>query len=594
MCGFFILKGELANSNNLTNKISKLLAHRGPDAYAHTFYDKDLNIIAKNCEPTIAKSLVTSFFRLSIRDVTDSSMQPLEVGYLSIFFNGEIYNTKFLKKKFKLDSDFRSDSLILGEGIARFGHEFVQNLNGMFAIAILDRRSKQVTLYRDNFGIKPMYYSVEKHQILIGSELNIMTQYVQDKSLNPENIEKKLLGFVDESGEETDFKNIKKVKASHCVKIDLKNNKIIQNNIFSCVLHPPKQNFEQTITNAFKRHLISDREICFLLSSGVDSTLLSQLALELSDKPIFYTFKNRDNPNLDESINVQKMWGDHNVVYVDGSNSDLLNSFNKFCNLSSELETDFTVAAQGLIYDFIGSTNNKVVFSGQGADELFCGYPGHIRWYIKDLLDYNKLEQADRMLAYFQAYSNENWYIHLQNHLAKKYKSTTFKSRLRRLLSPKPIGLTQYKNKRLKETLPRLLRWEDLNSMRNGIEARVPYLDLEVAAISKKIRNGELFDNIYGNKKFLRQLANLKNPKLSVQKPTKKLGYSVDSKDILSLASLDKEFKELSEFILNKKPPTILETGLIYFAKGKSENDIQNLKKIYLSTTRKSAKKSTA
>ena len=337
MCGFFILKGELANSNNLTDKISKLLEHRGPDAYAHTFYDKDFNNIAKNSEPSTVKSLVTSFFRLSIRDITDNSMQPLEVGHLSIFFNGEIYNTKFLKKKFKLDSDFRSDSLILGEGLARFGYQFIQNLNGMFAIAVLDRRSKQVTLYRDSFGIKPMYYSVEKDQVLIGSELNIITQYVKDKSLNSENIEKKLNGFVDESGEETDFKNIKKVMASHCVKIDLRNNKIIQNDIFNYVLQSPKQNFEQTITSAFKRHLISDREICFLLSSGVDSTLLSQLALELSDNPIFYTFKNRDNPNLDESINVQKMWGDHNVVYVDGSNSDLLKSFNILSYLFNKL-----------------------------------------------------------------------------------------------------------------------------------------------------------------------------------------------------------------------------------------------------------------
>ena len=150
MCG---IVGYFGNKKINLNSASKSILHRGPDKNGK-FKSSDWHI---------------HFNRLSIIDISNKAMQPFKFDGVTIFFNGEIYNYIELKNKyfksFKLKSN--SDGEILPLLYRKKGINFLNYLNGMFSIIIIDEKEKKKYLIRDRFGQKPIYYCKKKKFIYI-------------------------------------------------------------------------------------------------------------------------------------------------------------------------------------------------------------------------------------------------------------------------------------------------------------------------------------------------------------------------------------------------------------------------------------------
>ena len=159
MCG--ILGGNIKSWN--FEKGIEVIKHRGPDARSVKKYP----------------CLTMAFARLSIMDLSDKAMQPMESndGNVVIVFNGEIYGYESLKRKLEKKYEFKttSDTEIILYAYIEYGDCFINLIDGMFAIVIYDLRTNTVRLYRDRCGIKPVYYYLKDNQFAFASEIKAIT-----------------------------------------------------------------------------------------------------------------------------------------------------------------------------------------------------------------------------------------------------------------------------------------------------------------------------------------------------------------------------------------------------------------------------------
>ncbi|MDO8349443.1 MAG: asparagine synthetase B, partial [Planctomycetota bacterium] len=165
MCGFagLYLLTPFGPPDELAARVAAMaatIAHRGPDA-----------------ENVLVESFAAvAFRRLAIVDLVTGD-QPVKNGdgSIAVFFNGEIYNHLELREKLRvehgIDVKQGSDAAVLPHLYERYGPDFVELCNGMFAICVLDSRDGSCRLYRDRLGIKPMYFAVTPDAVVFGSEL---------------------------------------------------------------------------------------------------------------------------------------------------------------------------------------------------------------------------------------------------------------------------------------------------------------------------------------------------------------------------------------------------------------------------------------
>ncbi|MDP7324500.1 MAG: asparagine synthase (glutamine-hydrolyzing), partial [Candidatus Woesearchaeota archaeon] len=196
MCG---ICGFTFEDKKLLKSMTDLLTHRGPDEQG-TFNDKNISLGHR---------------RLSIIDLK-TGQQPManEDETVWIVFNGEIYNYTDLKVELeKKGHTFRtnSDTETIIHGYEEYGVDIVKHLNGCFAFAIWDTPQKKLFIARDRLGIKPLYYTVVKNQIIFASEIKALLSYSQIKRSVNKNALSHFLSFRCNPTEETMFKNIFKL-----------------------------------------------------------------------------------------------------------------------------------------------------------------------------------------------------------------------------------------------------------------------------------------------------------------------------------------------------------------------------------------------
>lgn len=590
MCGFFL---SICNEHNFyIRQNNQSLNHRGPDS------KQDFQIYDDKIEFGKGDANYHGFFnRLSIRGSNENQMQPVKLPNNKILlYNGEIYNTEFLIKKFKLITHNKLlDTKILAEGISKFGLDFLNYLDGMFAILILDMNKKQITIVRDYFGIKPLYFYESEKNLIISSELKPII-----KSINSSKISINYEYFVnsknmmDEALGQTPFNNINKLLPKQIIEFSFQNRKIIKLNkkfLKSKIINQYKNKIKDPI-DIFKRQIseykMNDNKSGLLLSSGTDSNVLLKLLHSQNN----FTFKSEER-NIDEDFILKKNKKIDNSV-VELSVKKLLNLFEKFCSKSLEIEDNFGVAAQMGMYEKISENKEiKVVFSGQGADEMFFGYDVGINLYFQDLIknsNYKDFIMNQKILSNFE---DRNWVKNLyklrEKNLPKlsyqifKNYQKIFEGSFKKSKIKDFDLLVNYFENRIINRLPKLLRWEDLSSMNYSIETRLPYLNLYYYNIRKELNSNQFFST-FGNKSFLRKFIhnNFREKKNFYQ--TKKLGYTVNSDKILSLARKDKDIMDVS-LAINLDVKSAYNLSLIYWAKNtNSINDIKYLLKENKST----------
>jgi len=379
ICGFYSTSGVFSNDD--LEKMASSLSHRGPDADG--FFLKE--------------NVGLGHRRLSIIDLSVTANQPMysHNGRFVMVYNGEVYNFKEIAEECKAkDPEFRlktsSDSEVILEAFVLWGPEFVNKLNGMFAIVIYDNLENQLFIFRDRVGIKPIYYYWDNYNFAFASELKAVktVNFINNNiSLNPVAINEYLhLGYIPEP--HSVYNNIYKFPSGSYAIVKGDELKIqqywsIDDKIKSSTLHDKQEAFgqlKQLLVGSVKFRLISDVPFGTFLSGGIDSSLVTAIAQSLSSEPVNTFNISFADSKFDESkyatAIAEHLGTNHHEYKV--TEKDAIELIPDLIDIYDEPYADSS-AIPTLLVSKMARQNVTMTLSGDGGDELFMGY-GAYNW----------------------------------------------------------------------------------------------------------------------------------------------------------------------------------------------------------------------
>jgi len=368
MCGITGFWGS-GNRETLV-KMTDKLHHRGPNDEGF-YFDGTIGLGHK---------------RLSIIDLSSFGKQPMsnEDGSILIIFNGEIYNFQELKKGLEERHNFKSqtDTEVILRLYEEIGDQIFSKMNGMFAIAIFDKKRKKIILARDRMGKKPLFWGVFKNTFIFGSELKALLEHPQfERKIDLESLNK-YLTYEYVPTPNSIFENVYKLEPGHCLKYDGKN---IEKKCFWDIKFREEENsynikdvlegLDNKINEAVKTRLISDVPLGVFLSGGIDSSAICYYAQKLSTQKIKTFSIGFKEQSFDESkyarLVAKYLKTDHHEKILNAKDS--LDLIPKIADLLDEPLADASIVPTYLLSKF-AREHVTVTLGGDGGDELFCGY----------------------------------------------------------------------------------------------------------------------------------------------------------------------------------------------------------------------------
>lgn len=536
------------------------LKHRGPDG-SGLWNDKQVAL---------------GMTRLSIIDIKGGK-QPLynEDKNIVIVGNGEIYNYRILDKELRKKGHkprTKSDIETIIHIYEEYGEKGVNKLIGMFAFVLYDIKKQIIIVGRDRFGEKPIYYSINNEQIYISSEMKSLIRVIPQDEVDMDAINLYFhYYYVPEPL--TMFKNISKVQAGQYFKIDLKSKKIEKKIYWNpSVLKIKKYTnlltkLQEKINNAVESTLVSDVDIGFSLSGGIDSTAILAIAADKIQKKIkAFTIGYEGTPVTDERRLASIVTKQYKVTHIQKElkNLEVVQHFPELVYDGDDPIAD--IAGHGIysVSRLAHENNIKVLICGLGGDELFWGYP-----WVRDI---TKLNENNNDFTFYNTNTSYNNAISFISKLQTDY----FKSSINRLL-PKQIFYNKPKgmisNARLSQELIRkvwlvsnCLSYCDRLSMASSVELRSPLLNhllAELAYTDEEIIMSYRKDGKHWLKKAVAQLLPkeiLTNKKQGFTPPIRKWLFGIISEYI---PLLQKGFLVKNNIISKWKIYTISKLWLI-------------------------------
>ena len=349
------------------------IVHRGPDDEG-IFVDGALGLAMR---------------RLSIIDV-EAGRQPIfnENGDVSVVFNGEIYN--FLELRDELAAKghqfrTRSDTEVLVHLYEEVGVDFVKRLNGMFSVALWDRRQRRLVLARDRLGQKPLYYCQTDDGLVFGSELKCLLQCDEiPRNVNPEAVYHYFtLGYI--PNPLTIYQDIRQLPPAHRLVVDGKG--VREERYWTLSPQIDKsldyddtcQHLQELLSDAVTRRMISDVPLGAFLSGGLDSSIIVALMAEQSSRPVQTFHIDFAEPKYSERkyarAVAERYSTDHHELVVNPSALEVLDEivamFDEPFGDSSAVPTYYV---SKLTREYV-----TVALAGDGGDESFGGYDRYLR-----------------------------------------------------------------------------------------------------------------------------------------------------------------------------------------------------------------------
>ena len=439
--------------------------------------------------------------RLSIIDLT-TGHQPMVKTFsqkdYAIVYNGELYNQKELKQDLiQKGYTFQttSDTEIILSGYLEYGTAFVEKLNGIFAFAIADTKKRQLHLFRDRAGVKPLFYTKQKDTIIFASELKGLFAYpgiepiVDQKGLN----EIFSIGPAKTYGCGV-YKNIEELLPGYFMTCD--KNGAHLHCYWRLQSHPHTDSYKQTIEktsfliqDAIRRQMVSDVPICTFLSGGVDSSFVSAICAQELKKQgkQLHTFSfdfvdndkyfqsnafqpSQDRPYVEKMV--QFLDSKHHFLECEtGTQVELLEDSVKAHDLPCMADID----ASMLYFCTVVTQTHKVALTGECADEIFGGYP----WFHKkecfqaDTFPWTMDLQARKVLLsdeFLQA-------LNMDEYVAQAYHRSVAETPRLAEDTAEEARRREIAYLNLKWFMQTLLDRMDRTSMYSGLEARVPFAD---------------------------------------------------------------------------------------------------------------------
>ena len=556
MCGFvgFLNTPEAASPETVVKAMADRIVHRGPDDASY-YVDQDVSL---------------GFRRLSIIDL-EGGRQPIlnEDGTKVLVFNGEIYNFQSLRDDLlKKGHVFktRTDSETILHGYEEYGKEILQRLRGMFAFVIWDKEKRELFGARDIFGIKPFYYYDDGKTFLFGSEIKSFLEHPGfHKELDEERIPE-YLSYEYIPYENTIFKNVYKLPGAHC--LTYRDGRLKVERYYSIQYRieedKPLEYWEEQIQKEFAEsvsmHQIADVEVGCFLSSGVDSSYvvkeISKGTKKVKTFSVGYTEeKYSELPYAQEFSKTIGVENISNKVSAD-------EFFDAVPEIQYMLDEPLPNPSEIPLYFLAQNARKyvKVVLSGEGADELFGGYPmylqgGHFAQYAR------KVPRPVRKLAGAVAkrlpeFKGKHFLIRgamepYQRFMRANYVFTNPAERQKYLKRPITSKAPEEYSKRYFDQVssldePTQLQYVDMHtwmiydillkadrmSMANSLELRVPFLDRKMLELSCRIPSRYRADcQSETTKRALRSAALKELPEKTAR--MKKLGFPVPLSDWL-------------------------------------------------------------
>jgi len=330
--------------------------------------------------------------RLSVIDTSSLANQPLhsyDENY-TIIFNGEFYNykqeRKLLESKYKFKT--KSDTEVLLNMYIEYGTSFLTKINGCFALAIYNKKTEELLIARDRYGIKPLLIFSDTNKILFASEMKAIMAYGIKKDIDYNSI---LLYFQFNyiPAPNSIFKKVSKLTPGTFLLI---NSDGVKKEVFYKIPYTRKytslnyidaQNeLRKLLTQSVERRLVADVPLGSFLSGGIDSSIITAIASQKLDKLNTFSVGYEDEPYFDETnyaiVVAKKFKTEHSVFKL--SNNDL---YEHLFSILDYIDEPFADSSAIPVYILSKLTKQKVTvaLSGDGADEIFSGYNKHLAHY---------------------------------------------------------------------------------------------------------------------------------------------------------------------------------------------------------------------
>ncbi len=553
MCGFagYIHNYGTFDKEEVIHKMADRIKHRGPDD-AHYYIDDGIAL---------------GFRRLSIIDL-EGGRQPIlnEDGSLVLLFNGEIYNYQELREELiKVGHVFttKTDSETILHGYEEYGKKILDRLRGMFAFIIWNKNTKELFGARDIFGIKPFYYYKKGKEFMFGSEIKSFLSHPNFEKELDEDMIPLYLSYEYSPDERTIFKNVFKLPGAHCFTYKNGELKVERYYKIEYKIEDDKslEYWEDAITKEFTEsvsmHQIADVEVGCFLSSGVDSSYVVKEISKGTKKVKTFSVgyeeeKYSELPYAQDFSNVIGVPNIANKVSAD-------EFFDAVPEIQYYMDEPLPNPSEIPLYFLAKNARRyvKVVLSGEGADELFGGYPMYLAGGHFDHYSHKVPRPVRKVLGtvakHCPNFKGKNFLVRgamepYQRFMRANY---VFQSAERQKFLKRPIASKvpeEYSKRYFNEVSnldePTQLQYVDMHtwmiydillkadrmSMANSLELRVPFLDKKMLELSTRIPSRYRAAN-ETTKIALRGAAIKQLPERTANK--KKLGFPVPLNDWL-------------------------------------------------------------
>lgn len=486
------------------------IRHRGPD---------DLGEFSWN-DPSSAVRVDLGLTRLAILDLSEAGHQPMTLpgGRYTISFNGEITNYVELRDELIAAGEHfvsGSDTEVLLKAWGRWGLAALDRLEGMFAFAVLDTLERTLTLARDPFGIKPLFYSHTGDRMVFNSE---MAGLLASRDASPALDWQTAVDYVQwatyDHTERTFVDGVRQLRPGHYLVLDLTTGRLAEPvrywwpavaRTFTGSYSEAVDTVRSLFLDSVKRNLRSDVPLGIALSGGIDSSAITGAARLLEPDLPLHTFS-FIAPGFARS---EHEWIER-VVHatsaishtVQAAPEDLERDLDDLIRVQGEPFRSTSIYAQYRVFKLAREEGVTVTLDGQGGDEAFAGYDGYPARRMHSLIETGHWVRASRfarawaqwpgrdMVPMLTATAGRLLPRGLQGRVLRQPPSPLIDYealRDRGVVSRYPIISDEpARGSRLKSHLrtafsryglPSLLRHGDRNSMRFSVESRVPFLD---------------------------------------------------------------------------------------------------------------------
>lgn len=546
MCGISVLyQNQMLTKSNYYDFLEtlKIINHRGPDDEGVVLINTETNdfkiVKTQNTNASIENlslisdlsienyNLILGHKRLSIIDLSILGHQPMRGKDGSwIVFNGEIYNYIEVREELKSNGcvfNTQTDTEVILEAYRIWGKDCLNKFNGMWSMCIWDAPQKKIFINNDRFGVKPLYYNENEQGFLLVSETKQIKAYHHiSLAINMVNLK----DFVDygyaDINVNTMFNDLYRFKKAHYIIIDVKNYKKsdillkqllyyrLKTTTIQITENDAIEQFRDILYDSVKLRMRADVDFGFAISGGLDSSAILYNARDiikneninselLGFSAVFPGFEAADESKFVKIVSDDLPC---KTIYCNPMEDFNFDAFEKHVYHQDELVSGTTYFAQWSIYQKVKESGIKILFNGQGADEVFAGYHHHFYKYCRQLLIKGNLIEYFTIVNQFAQIKQLNKKMVHQN-VINEFK---LKAKMKLGISKFDSVLLKYWHEidTLDEMLvkdfdtfqlPTFLRVDDRNSMAFSVESRHPFMDYRLVEFGYSLPNNLLIKN---------------------------------------------------------------------------------------------------